>query len=118
MLSTRNSIIFQVISGTLNLLIKLIFYTERVLSGRFNYDFVAISSFDFKISPLKDLLPKKRASLEFYHDSPQKSHINNFINVYSKTAIGLGRLIQRSNFIKMFRQFKLTPNSNDPPANI
>jgi radical SAM superfamily enzyme YgiQ (UPF0313 family) len=81
--------------------------TDKVITDHLNYDFRAISDARFNIDP--NQLPWLDTPLEyaFFHDDQQKQHIMIQHNVYGKTPIGLGRLIQRSNLKLIYRRFEL-----------
>ena len=80
--------------------------TDKIDDGIFNYDFEEISKLKFEVNPNE--LPKLRKpiKLSFFHKKNQKKHIENQVKVYSKHAIGLGKLLQNSDLQLIFRSFK------------
>src|SRR3989338_145499 len=92
-----------------NTLRKKSFYKyEDTLEGEFSYDFKRLEESNFEIDP-RTLPPGANwSSFKFYHDNSQKSHIQNAMNLYLNTPSGIGRLIQRSNLKKMYRNFDYT----------
>jgi len=79
--------------------------TESVFRTKFSYDFEAIRDENYMINP-NDFSPKGLpVEFNFFHDEEQRRHITNQVKIYSKTAIGMGRLIQRSNLKLVFRSF-------------
>ena len=48
---------------------------------------------------------KKPVELDFFHDQKQQELITNQVKLYSAHAIGLGKMLQRTNMKLMFRHF-------------
>ncbi len=70
----------------------------------FHFDFKTIAKDRFRVDPNK-LETRKRFGFRFFHDPKQKQHIEVQYSLYSKTATGLGRFIQRCNLKMMYRRF-------------
>ena len=82
-------------------------HTDLVLTDRYTYDFNAIDKLNYRIDP--NTFPETEpVEYTFFHDDQQKKHIVKQLNLYKSTAIGLGRLIQRSNLKMMYRRFQCT----------
>jgi len=88
--------------------------TGAVTSSTFDYDFEAIRGAGFRIDP--NLFPalETPVQFEFFHDDSQKKHISNQVKMYSNNAIGLGKLIQRSNLKLIFRDFRKSQTVRQP----
>ncbi len=84
---------------------KSIDQTDWMLTDRYTYDFNAISAQHYAIDP-EDVPMTDPIEYTFFHDEQQKKHIHKQLALYNSTAIGLGRLIQRSNLKKMYRRFQ------------
>ena len=78
---------------------------DEVLVDSFNYDFNEIEKLNYKVDP-NHLTPCEPIQYSFFHDDKQKSHILNQLNVYLRTPVGLGRLLQRSVLSRMYRSFE------------
>ena len=79
--------------------------TGSVKVGRFNYDFETIAESDYHIDPNEHSVSDSNIEYRFFHDEDQQNYIANQVRIYSDTPTGLGRLIQRSNLRRVFRQF-------------
>ena len=85
---------------------KQYFYKYRkTIESDFDYDFEALSKVKFNIDPRSIQKSAQSIRFKFYHNSIQKKHIENSLNLYANTPSGIGRLIQRSNLKKMYRHF-------------
>lgn len=71
----------------------------------FGYDFKKIHALGYHVTREQLRGLEKKSSYRFYHDDDQKSHIQNGMNIYSSTALGMARLIHRSDMKQMYRQF-------------
>ncbi len=80
--------------------------TDKVIVDEFSYDFARICDENYEVNPNELPLSAKPLEYAFFHDEKQKKHIRNQLNIYEKTPIGLGRLIQRSNLKLMYRRFE------------
>ena len=49
--------------------------------------------------------------LQFFHDQKQQELISNQVKLYSAHAIGMGKMLQRTNMKLMFRHF-VRPTDN------
>lgn len=84
---------------------KAIYQYEQVSEQKFNYDFKALEELNFEIDPRHQELSPWPFRFKFFHDEGQKSHIQNALRLYINTPSGIGRLLQRSNLKKMYRNF-------------
>lgn len=80
--------------------------TDLNKTGRFRFDFEAISRKGYGIDPNSFPQTVEPVEFHFYHTQEQKKHIANQVGVYADTPIGLGRLIQRSNLKLFYRTFR------------
>ena len=84
---------------------KDITHTDETLEDHFNYDFNELEELRYNVDP-NALTPREPMKYIFFHDDKQKKHIQNQLNIYSGTPIGLGRLLQRSILSRMYRHFE------------
>jgi len=79
--------------------------TEESTVEYFHFDFAEIARQRYLVDPneLKQTAPRP---MRFFHDARQKHHIEVQYEMYSKTATGLGRFIQRCNLKMMYRRFE------------
>ncbi len=84
---------------------KAVYDYESVIERDFNYDFKALADLKFAVNPTAIEPQAHSFNFKFYHTDQQKSHIKNALNLYLNTPSGIGRLLQRSNLKKMYRQF-------------
>jgi hypothetical protein len=77
-------------------------HTHKSRDEVFNYDFEEINKVKFEVNPndLKKL--KEPIKLSFFHKKNQREHIDNQLKVYSKHAIGLGKIITKLRFTDSF----------------
>lgn len=77
--------------------------TKQVSKSKFIFDINAFKDSGFEVDPNQLTPCDPPIEYTFYHDSTQQKHISNQLNIYQKTPIGLGRLLQRSNLKLMYR---------------
>jgi len=77
-----------------------------ILLGKFEYDFESIHKSDYFLNP--NSIPKLKTpiQLKFFHTNKQQEHISNQQKLYSNHALGLGRMLQQTNFNLIFRNFE------------
>ncbi len=78
---------------------------EHVISSTFKYDFEAIRKAKYDINPNSIPMLKTPLKYDFFHDQKQQDHISNQTKLYSNHAIGLGKLLKKSNIKLFFRRF-------------
>ena len=87
--------------------------TEESAVEYFHFDFAEIARQRYAVDPNRLERTSPRA-IRFFHDARQKHHIEVQYEMYSKTATGLGRFIQRCNLKMMYRRFETAaPARND-----
>lgn len=79
---------------------------DETIRASFNYDFVSIAEANFEVNCLNATSSPDGIPVQFFHTEDQKVRIQNSIALYEGTPSGLGRMIQRSNLKKMYRQFQ------------
>ena len=79
--------------------------TEKVISATFKYDFEAIREAKYNINPNSIPMLKTPLQYDFFHDQKQQDHISNQVKLYSNHAIGLGKLLKKSDIRLFFRRF-------------
>ena len=79
--------------------------TESIKSVMFRYDFETIEKIGFFVDPNTNIKLKIPVQYDFYHKQNQKKHISNQVALFSKTPVGLGRLLSRANMKLIFRHF-------------
>ena len=79
--------------------------TEQVISATFKYDFEAIREAKYNINPNSIPMLKTPLQYDFFHDQKQQDHISNQVKLYSNHAIGLGKLLKKSDIRLFFRRF-------------
>ena len=85
---------------------KQIHKSDLRLEHRFSYDFSAISALNYEVDPRSVAQTNQAVNLRFFHTPGQQDHIRNAIDLYGNHPGGIGRMIQRSNLKKMYRQFE------------
>lgn len=78
---------------------------ETEAERSFSYDFEAIDKKGYKVDPRNLERRNQRIRIRFFHDKAQKKHIQNCLNVYANSHVGISRMIQRSNMKKIYRCF-------------
>ena len=81
---------------------------DQILTKSFDYDFQALFKNGYEFKPGSVNESSSSISLRFYHTPEQKDHISNSLKLYAETSAGFGRMIQRTNLKKMYRQFELS----------
>ena len=77
-----------------------------ILLGEFEYDFESIHKSDYFLNPNSISKLKTPIQLKFFHTNKQQKHISNQQKLYSNHALGLGRMLQQTNFNLIFRNFE------------
>jgi hypothetical protein len=77
-----------------------------ILLGEFEYDFESIHKSDYFLNPNSISKLKTPIQLKFFHTNKQQEHISNQLKLYSNHALGLGRMLQQTNFNLIFRNFE------------
>lgn len=84
---------------------KRVYDFDSVIKQGFHYDFKTLQKLNFEINPRIVEPNTCQFNFKFYHNNQQKTHIKNALRLYIDTPSGIGRLLQRSNLKKMYRQF-------------
>ena len=79
--------------------------TESVTKATFEHDFEAIREVEYYVDPNSTTVLENPMQLDFFHDHKQKELISNQVKLYSAHAIGMGKMLQRTNMKLMFRNF-------------
>ncbi len=79
--------------------------TEQTRKATFKHDFEAIKSAKYFVDPNSLNVLKNPMQLQFFHDRKQQELISNQVKLYSAHAIGMGKMLQRTNMKLMFRNF-------------
>ena len=79
--------------------------TKTVTKAEFKHDFEAIKKADYYVDPNSSIVLKNPMKFDFYHDQKQQDLISNQVKLYSAHAIGMGKMLQRTNMKLMFRNF-------------
>ena len=79
--------------------------TQAITGETFEYDFEAIRNTEYYIDPNNLQKLKKPVLLNFFQEKDQREHVATQLKYYSTHAIGLGKLLQRSNMKLIFRRF-------------
>ncbi len=82
---------------------KTFYNSEEVLERPFAFDFKLLEQSRFMVDPRTVMPAPSSVHIRFYHDPQQQSHIKHALGLYTNTPSGLGRLIQKSNMKKMYR---------------
>ena len=85
--------------------------TDLVTEATFEHNFEAIKAAKYFVDPNTLHVLKNPMQLNFYHDQKQQELISNQVKLYSAHAIGLGKMLQRTNMKLMFRRF-IKPDDN------
>jgi hypothetical protein len=85
---------------------KQIHKCDLDLCSSFNYDFPAISAMNYEVDPRYIAQTDQEVHLRFFHTPGQQDHIRNAVNLWQNHPGGVGRMIQRSNLKKMYRQYE------------
>ena len=84
---------------------KEFYHCEETWESTFDYDFKSLEEKQFRVDPRMILPGPQPFAFQFYYDAAKKKHIRNALALYTNTPSGLGRLIQKSNMKKMYRNF-------------
>ena len=86
--------------------------TEETTKATFKHDFEAISAAQYYVDPNSLSVFNNPIELDFFHNQEQQKLISNQVKLYSTHAIGMGKMLQRTNMKLLFRHFvRLTANS-------
>ena len=85
---------------------KLLHRSELNMVSQFDYDFPAISEVNYEVDPRYVAQSDQTVHLRFFHTKSQQDHIRNAVELYGHHSGGIGRMIQRSNLKRMYRQFE------------
>ena len=90
--------------------------TEKVTKATFKHDFEAIKASKYYVEPNSLSVLKNPIELDFFHNQKQQELISNQVKLYSTHAIGMGKMLQRTNMKLMFRHF-VRPSDNPKSSN-
>ena len=90
--------------------------TKKIFKAKFNHDFEAIKVAKYYIDPNSLSVLKNPIELDFFHNQKQQELISNQVKLYSAHAIGMGKMLQRTNMKLMFRHF-VRPSDNPKSSN-
>ena len=80
--------------------------TESVTKAMFEHDFEAIKKAEYYVDPNSTAVALENPTeFDFFHNHKQKELISNQVKLYSAHAIGMGKMLQRTNMKLMFRNF-------------
>lgn len=79
--------------------------TEK--NAEFYHDFTAIHDQHYFVDPNSLRKRVQPVKIKFYHDFDQRKFIQNQLKLYSAHAIGIGKMLQRTNLKLMFRKFSV-----------
>ena len=80
--------------------------TESVTKATFEHDFEAIKKAEYYVDPNSTAVALENPTeFDFFHNHKQKELISNQVKLYSAHAIGMGKMLQRTNMKLMFRNF-------------
>ena len=79
--------------------------TGETTKATFKHDFEAIKEAQYYVNPNSLSVLKNPVELDFFHDEKQQELISNQVKLYSAHAIGMGKMLQRTNMKLMFRHF-------------
>lgn len=79
--------------------------TDEITKAKFKHDFQAIVDAQYYVDPNSLNVLKNPVELDFFHDQKQQELISNQVKLYSAHAIGMGKMLQRTNMKLMFRHF-------------
>lgn len=85
--------------------------TEQTTKATFKHDFEAIRAAQYYVDPNSLNVFKNPIELDFFHNQKQQELISNQVKLYSAHAIGIGKMLQRTNMKLMFRHF-VRPTDN------
>ena len=79
--------------------------TEKVISATFKHDFEKIKQLQYRVDPNSLSVLKNPMRFDFYHDQIQQDFILDQLKFYSNHAVGIGKMLQRTNLKLTFRNF-------------
>ena len=79
--------------------------TGTVTKATFEHDFEAIKEAEYYVDPNSPIVLENPMQFDFFHDHKQQTLISNQVKLYSAHAIGMGKMLQRTNMKLMFRHF-------------
>jgi len=79
--------------------------TGTVSCVTFKYDFEKIKQLKYQVDPNSLFVLQKPMKLEFFHTEKQQDLISTQLKLYSNHAIGIGKMLQRTNLKLTFRNF-------------
>ena len=79
--------------------------TGTVSSATFKYDFEKIKQLKYYVDPNSLFVLQKPMKFEFFHSDEQQDLISTQLKLYSNHAIGIGKMLQRTNLKLTFRNF-------------
>lgn len=79
--------------------------TNKKYHGLFEFNFDSIRDAGYQVDPnkLEEITPAIK--YEFYHDNDQQQYIKNQVSLWSHHAFPLGKLLQNTNLVNIFRKF-------------
>ena len=92
--------------------------SESISIAMFKHDFEAIHEAEYQIDPNSLPILEKPLQYKFFHDKEQREHISNQLKLYTAHAVGMGKMLQRTNLRLMFRRFTkslVTKNNQKNP---
>ena len=78
---------------------------ETISNATFKHDFEAIQKAEYRIDPNSFPALEKPLKYQFFHDEKQQKYISDQVKLYSADAIGMGKMLQRTNMKLLFRHF-------------
>jgi radical SAM superfamily enzyme YgiQ (UPF0313 family) len=79
--------------------------TGTVTKATFKHNFEAIKTAKYYVDPNSLIVLENPMQFDFFHDNKQQELISNQVKLYSAHAIGMGKMLQRTNMKLMFRHF-------------
>jgi len=79
--------------------------TGIVSSAAFKYDFEKIKQLKYHVDPNSLFVLQKPMKFKFFHSTEQQDLISTQLKLYSNHAIGMGKMLQRTNLKLTFRNF-------------
>ena len=72
---------------------------------KYHFDFQKLAEANFNIDPFEHY-DSKGVNIEFHHTDKQLRLIDDYINQYGTTLVGLGRILSRANIERLFLTIK------------
>ena len=92
--------------------------TNSITKATFEHDFEAIKEAEYYVDPNSTTLLENPMQFDFFHDDKQQELISNQVKLYSAHAIGMGKMLQRTNMKLMFRNFVKSNGYSKPSGAI